>query len=655
VERSVGDARIGTELGGFQLVRLLGKGGMGAVYEALEPATGRRVALKLLLKEAVGSDPTQVSRFEREGQAAARVVHAHVAQLHTLGRDMRTGELYLVTELLEGGSLATKLERGPLPWREAATLGAQIARGLEAIHAAGLVHRDLKPANVLLDEQGRAKIADFGLARLADANAQRLTRTGEMLGTPEFLAPEQVDAAKTAGPPADVYALGATIHALVTGAPPFAGNSHELIVKTLMNAPPRLGSLVPGVPRAFEELVLRLLSKRPEERLRADDAARELEEIARSPEAAPRSRAPLAVVGVGLVLVAAAAAIAVARRTPEPAPAPGASPSPSSDLPAGAYPWWRDVPERERPKLPLPRGLQYSEKPREYVNKVDGSVLVFVPGGTFKMGSAEAARRLRAIRHTDSLPCEPEREVTLSPYFVGKLEVTVKQFRRFVNETRYKTTAEVKGEGHVFYEPPADVSTHKAPNCSWSQPNGRTWAADDEPVVQVSWDDAQEYVRWAGLRLPTEAQWEKAALWGPDAKKARLYAWGDDEPSSGHPVANLKDISCMVGRERKNSWFEGYQDGFPDRAPVGSFKLGVSLYGALDMSGNAAEWCLDGSEGATFPEGSVDTLGDAMLPSHIYRGGSCYDRRPTLLGAVRLRNKAEWSTDDLGFRVARTY
>src|SRR5262249_51328910 len=163
---------------------------MGAVYEALD-ANGRTVALKVLTLDATED---VLARFRIEAQAASRVDHPNVVRVFQLGRDPRTGEAFLTTELLPGGCLHDRLgAEGRLPWREAARLGAEIATGLDAIHAAGLIHRDLKPANVLFDGSGRPKIADFGLARITESVAQRLTRTGEVLGTPEYLAPEQAD------------------------------------------------------------------------------------------------------------------------------------------------------------------------------------------------------------------------------------------------------------------------------------------------------------------------------------------------------------------------------------------------------------------------------------------------------------------------------
>src|SRR5262249_43507473 len=150
----------GTRVGAYTIERVLGRGGMGIVYEARD-ASGRAVAIKLLLGDAA---PGFVARFRREGKLAVTVEHPNVARVEGSGE--HAGAFYLVLELLPSGSLDERLKkRGRIPWREAASLGAQVARGLQAIHARGLVHRDLKPANVLLDAEGKPRVSDFGLAR----------------------------------------------------------------------------------------------------------------------------------------------------------------------------------------------------------------------------------------------------------------------------------------------------------------------------------------------------------------------------------------------------------------------------------------------------------------------------------------------------------
>jgi serine/threonine protein kinase/WD40 repeat protein len=329
----------GSSVGGFQIVRVLGRGGMGVVYEAAGPE-GRRVAIKFILNHL--ADGHALDRFRREGLAAAKVAHEHVARIVTVGE--HSGSPFMVFEFLTGGSLADRIKKtGPLPWREAATLGAQVARGLEAIHRAKLVHRDLKPENVLLDEEGRAKISDFGLARTVGRGSIELTKTGAMLGTPDFMAPEQADSAGTVDGRADLYALGATLFALLTGRPPFEGQGIELVLKHFRERPRRVRALAPLVPERLDAIVLRLLAKSPEDRGTAAETAGELEAIAGMPNPGARSRlAPK--LGSGLaVSLAALAGVAwlesrASRVEPAPPPTPASPTPPAISRPASSPP-----------------------------------------------------------------------------------------------------------------------------------------------------------------------------------------------------------------------------------------------------------------------------------------------------------------------------
>ncbi len=248
---------------------------MGVVLAARDERTGERVALKLV---PPGNDLELAARLAREARAAAKVKHPNVVALRAV-EELPEG-LVLAFELVPGGTLAA---RAPLPWREAVLRAAEIAWGLDAIHEARLIHRDLKPENVLLDAQGRAKIADLGLAKgiAGSSLAQsRVTQDGALVGTPHYMAPEQVDGVAT--PASDVYALGATLHHLIAGVPPFHGHhGMALLRQHVQGRPPRLRELVPDVPPEVEELVLRLLDKNPDRRNTAREVASALERCAR--------------------------------------------------------------------------------------------------------------------------------------------------------------------------------------------------------------------------------------------------------------------------------------------------------------------------------------------------------------------------------------
>jgi WD40 repeat protein len=325
----------GSRLGRFQIVELLGQGGMGVVYKAIDTGTGRAVALKVLPRELLADDRL-LARFEREAHGAAAVVHPNVVALFFAGTE--AGLPVMALELAAGGTLKARLKQGALPWEEAARLAADIARGLAAIHAAGLVHRDLKPENILLDEAGRPKLADFGLVRGEKSGAGNLTKTGEMLGTLEYIAPEQADDSKKADHRADLYSFGAMLYAMLVGRPPFEGQGYALVKQHLADRPRPPRELVPGIPARLERLVLGLLAKDPADRPGSASAvARELDAIAAEPGGGDRSprRGWLALALVALLAVIAAGIFAVARPR---GPGPVAPPPPPEEHPAAKEP-----------------------------------------------------------------------------------------------------------------------------------------------------------------------------------------------------------------------------------------------------------------------------------------------------------------------------
>lgn len=288
--------RVGERVAGYELLAELGRGGMGVVFRARELATGRELALKTL----TFLDPEEASRLQREGEALARLEHPNLLRVYGAGE--HAGRPYLALELAAGGSLAERLEREPrLDWRAACDLVAPLARALAAAHGVGLVHRDLKPGNVLLDEQGRAKLADFGLVRLDDRS--RLTETGTLLGTPLYMAPEQ-GRGEPAGPPADVYSLAALLYRCVAGRPPIAQQASVLAqLVALQDEEPE--PLSRGLaPPWLARLLARALSKDPRARPEAAELAAALEarEGAAAPSGSPLVPALLlGTIGVGLL------------------------------------------------------------------------------------------------------------------------------------------------------------------------------------------------------------------------------------------------------------------------------------------------------------------------------------------------------------------
>ena len=249
---------------GYQVLREIGRGGMGIVYEAIDLSLARPVAVKVVdVDRSAGAELAR--RLRREAQVLASLRHPQIVQVFDVGQ--HDGRPFLVMELLEGGSLQTRLDRGPLASRDGAALCRQLAAALDRAHAQRIVHRDLKPANILFADDGTAKIADFGLARRLEQDSQ-LTRTGEIVGTPSYMAPEQAFGdSGTAGPATDVYALGALLYAMLTGKPPFQAPSvYETLEQVRHESPAPLRELAPGVPRDLETICLKCLEKDPRRR-----------------------------------------------------------------------------------------------------------------------------------------------------------------------------------------------------------------------------------------------------------------------------------------------------------------------------------------------------------------------------------------------------
>ncbi len=244
---------------GYEIVGELGRGGMGVVYKARQTRLNRPVALKMILAGAhAGAEAA--ARFLAEAEAVAQLQHPNIVQIFHI--DEHAGLPYFEMEFVGGGSLADRLDGTPRPPHEAARLTDILARAMAEAHRRGIVHRDLKPGNILLTPEGAPKVADFGLAKLLNAESG-LTRTDSVLGSPSYMAPEQAGGkTKEVGPAADVYALGAILYELLTGRPPFRGATVlETLeqVKTTEPVPP--SRLVPGLPRDAETIALKCLQK----------------------------------------------------------------------------------------------------------------------------------------------------------------------------------------------------------------------------------------------------------------------------------------------------------------------------------------------------------------------------------------------------------
>ena len=260
----------GTKLGPYEIYSAVGAGGMGEVYRARDHRLGRDVALKVL-PAAFSYDPERLRRFEQEARAAAALNHPNILVVYDVGTE--SGAPYIVSELLEGETLRTRLCEAPLPVRRAIDCATQIARGLAAAHAKGILHRDLKPENIFLTRDGQVKILDFGLAKLVNPEPSSadtaLTDSGRVVGTVGYTSPEQIRG-KPADTRSDLFSLGAVLYEMLTGQRAFAGDTPaDTFTAILTKDPPELRTTGGAVPPMLENIVHHCLEKQPEERFQS--------------------------------------------------------------------------------------------------------------------------------------------------------------------------------------------------------------------------------------------------------------------------------------------------------------------------------------------------------------------------------------------------
>ncbi|MBN2386388.1 MAG: SUMF1/EgtB/PvdO family nonheme iron enzyme [Anaerolineales bacterium] len=587
---------VGQSLGRYHILELLGEGGMAFVYKAYDTRLEREVAVKVIRSErlTIETMARTLKRFEREAKALARLTHLNIVPLSDYGEF--EGQPYLVMPYLAGGTLKDRLGQ-PIPWREALHLLLPVARALAYAHGQGVIHRDVKPSNILLTASGDPLLTDFGIAKvLADAEATvDLTGTGVGVGTLEYMAPEQFQG--QVGPETDIYALGVVLYEMVTGRKPYAADTPAAIIIQQATVPlPRPRQFAPDLPEAVERVLLRALAKRPEERYpdmgRMVDALEGLA-AAGDPPGRARRRQAKAAAEQGPVLPApkkrrgwpwAAGLLVLGLGLVWGADRIG--------LGSGGQGPLAGLATDTLPLTPTPiLGIGSSR-----VRPADGMVMVYVPAGAFPMGSREGA--------SDE---EPVHTVTLEAYWIDRTEVTNGMYAACV------------AEGAC---PPPSSARSNTRSPYYGNP-----AYADYPVIYVDWNDAQAYCEWTGGRLPSEAEWEKAAR-GTDGRR---YPWGDLSPTA----------------ERAN--YHGSSVG--DTQAVGSFPAGASPYGALDMAGNVWEWTADWYDAHYYSRSpEANPTGPASGTYRLLRGGSWDYIGSFLRSALRLRATSGNSSYGIGFR-----
>ncbi len=514
-----------SQIGKYELLDYLG-GGMSRVYRARDTLIGRIVCVKVLTDQA---DSEAKARFLQEARVAGNLNHDNVIRVYDFGEDSE-GNPYMVMEFLEGEDLRHLMKQdrtGDREWKLKAAL--QIARALDHIHQQKIIHRDIKPENIHVTPAGLVKLMDFGIAKSEDIS---LTRTGFTLGTPYYMAPEQV----RGEPPTtqmDIYAYGVMIFELLTGVRPTDGETIETIFYKVLYEPLDISPLLAAdVPEPVRDMVAKCTAKEPAQRPQSfAEICRVLEDVLG--DAAPKlenAAPPPALLATAAVATGASpapsipplqAAVGAPAAVPAVIPAPVPAPAPKRNLVTIAVSlavgfvvlvvvaialMTRSSEEAKAPEpANLPAALSHP-----------AGDMVLVPAGAYRGGSDGVSRPVEA-------------------FYIDKTEVTNAVYARFCQE---------RGR------PLPDGFRQDRPNL---------------PIVNITFVDAQEFARWAGKRLPSLAEWEKAAR-GTDGRK---FPWGADADAS-------KAVT-----------------GDTQLADVGSRPAGASPYGALDMIGNAWEFIHD--------------------------------------------------------------
>ena len=627
--------RAGMTLGAYVLQAKLGEGGTGAVFRATHTRLHKTVALKILSPQLT-QDPGAVARFEREMQAVGQLGNDHIVRATDAG--IAEGMHYLVMEFFEGVNLNQHVRTGGVrPVAEACELIRQAARGLAHAHQNGFVHRDVKPSNLFLTATGRIKLLDLGLARLQQETSSigELTGSGEILGTPDYMSPEQWSDPRAVDARTDLYGLGCTLFFLLCGRPPYADKRHSSLARkraahvrhpipdlravrraVLAELPDAARPRDADVPEALNAIFRKLLAKSPEQRYAsADQLARVLQSLLKrlaEPSCPAQSTA----------------------ETPEPS-RPRRSRGTPAGAPSGLVAPFEAAEARSTQRAWAATLGQTRRRTRNSI----GMLLSLIPPGEFVMGSPlmEAGREDGETQTLERISL---------PFRLGVHAVTQAEFFEV---------------------------TRRNPSCFSGQGRGREWVAELDtgnlPVESVSWFDAVEFCNLLsrreeipeyfllgriarkhgsiesaevtvlggpGYRLPTEAEWE----WACRAGTLTPFHFG--------AACNGQELNCDGS----------HPYGVSQRGPrlmrpalVGSYQ--PNAFQLHDMHGNVTEWCLDpGGTRHSIDRPATHAEGVEVQPERVIRGGSWANSARLCRSAFRFWYSPSDRRNTLGFRVA---
>ena len=627
-------------IGKYHILKEIGCGGFAAVYKAYDTDLGRELALKVLHPYWY-SDPNFVMRFRREAKTLANLRHPHVVTVYDAGEIDE--QLYIAMAYLPGNSLRDLLhDLSVLPLELAIRILKQLASAIDYAHRRGVLHRDIKPSNVILegpDEAIQATLLDFGLVKLMQ-DSSALTSYGKLVGSPEYMAPEQAnpDRRDEVGAAADRYALGILAYRMLAGRVPFPGNSPATLNAHENKPVPPPRKFRPDLPERVQRALLKMLAKAPLARFQSAMAfvvelQSALEDTARHQQQAvlyEKLQSAAAQEDWSRVLMVGSQIEAISPGYRDVAEEIERAQRAISRRSSFGRP--RDIVARVISRVPPKRwrwlgvglalllvviagawALRFfpgaaSGPPSnptlgmEWVRPQDGMPMVYAPGGEFLMGAAE---------WYDDVPIHA---VTLEGFWLDRTEVTQAHYRRCI-------------EAGACAALPATTPYHPT-----------------HPVVAVTWHEAAAYCAWAGGRLPTEAEWEYAAR----SVERYRYPWGDDKSLVGPAGVRLNfcDVNCT------ESWADdAVDDGYATTAPVGSFPAGMSWCGAFDLAGNVWEWVHDWYSETYYAESrSRNPTGPSSGAYRVLRGGSWQSDESNVRSSYRYRAAPEERADNRGFR-----
>lgn len=551
----------------YKIISLLGEGGMGEVYLAADERNGQQVAVKVLAR-SLSMNPEALERFRREARTLWQLDHPNIVRFIDAFEHER--QYVIVMEYVASGNLHKLLKAGPLPIKHARRISLELCDALIRSHHLNIIHRDLKPENVLLKPDGTAKLADFGVARLSEGT--RMTKSGTQVGTPYYMSPEAWEG-KRLDAQADIWSLGVMLFEMLSGQVPFDGDTPLAVLNKVSTAPlPDLKELRRDAPVGFITIINRMLARDKSERYQTmREVAVDLDrgEPTTTPKPASPTRivspertftlnrnvkiAGIAILGLSLIGFAGNYLLQNFNTTFPQSPTTNPQPTiPQSPIinpelptftlqPSTTTPTHTSLPPTSTqiiistPLTPTPTSILGIGSTS--VSERDGMVMVFVPAGEFIMGSNDG--------ESDE---QPVHTVYLDDYWIDQTEVTNAMYAKCVEDGGCMPPDLIRSYNRDSY-----FNNHEF---------------DNYPTIYVPWSNANAYCLWAGRRLPTEAEWEKAAR-GTDARR---YVWGNETPSS-----SFLNYAYIVG----------------DTTEVGNYPNGVSPYGAYDMAGNVWEWVND--------------------------------------------------------------